>query len=537
MHLKEYKRNKALKMLGLLRYEGREETERLTFIIDDYNIAMTKVEEYGMWYRGDEDELLNFYTKKGVIDYNFEPVYQRSKQDYFWTRSAMESDIKRTHSGQAKNIIDTLVNVVGEPTEIKIEGEEENEILNEIVEDNNLMDTVREVQMPKTLVEGWGAYKINWDTGLSDTPLIMYYSANSVDFFYKSDRLIGIMYKDFFKDEQGKKYLITETRYLGLDANTKRRSLFIEKEIFETQGAEEYIMPRRFEDFPQFAGLEPNIEIEGYDKLLSVPSIFFMGDKEMMYGKSVFTGKISLFDDLDQVWSQMANTTRKSTPIEYIDVNFLERDKKTGLPITPKAYDRKYTLYAGGRGENGDIHGEPVHVTQPSLNVLEYMSEAKEILVNIVSGLISPATIGIDISKKDNADAQREKEKITIFTRNCLVKKETKIIKSLLAQCMDAYELMHNGTVSNAKRDITVKFSEFADNSYDNKLGVLAGAFERRIISPEMLVSKLYSSGELSEEDRQREIDFITKHSQEPFEMESNSDGDPMYEDESTEDL
>lgn len=536
-------------MLGLLRYEGKRDTEKLLFVVDEDRIRQTKILEYNVWYNGDEEEILNFYTKNQLIDYNFEPIYQRGKKDYFWAQSIDEHDIKRTHSGQAKNIVDTLVNVVGEPVCINMQGEATNKILQNIIEDNELMDMLKEEQLPHTLVEGWGAYKINWDKDLSDTPIVLYYKADNVDFFYKSGRHIGTMYKDYFVDKKGKKYLITETRYLGKDKETGRRSLFVEKELFEMSGGEEWILPRRFEDFEEFKHIEPRIEVEGYDKLLGEPCILYRGDKNNMYGKSIFTGKISMLDDLDQAWSQLSNATRKSTPIEYIDVNMLERDRKTGMPIKPKAYDRQYTTYVGSKNADGAVQNDPVHVTQPKLDMQQYLMETKEILMNIVSGLMSPATLGIDVAKKDNAESQREKEKVTIFTRNGIVKKETRILKSLLEQCLDAYELMHSGKILNKEPyDITIKFSEFADDSYDNKLAVLGAAFDKKIISPEMLVSKLYGEDELSEEDRQREIDYITKNAKEPFEDGFAPDGNPtvqggnpfggdLDEDENSEDL
>ena len=529
MHLKEYKKNKALEMLGLLRNEGKRDTDKLLFVVDEDKIRMTKLMEYNIWYTGDEEEILNFYTKNQLIDYNFEPMYQRGKKDYFWAQSTEENDIKRTHSGQAKNIVDTLVNVVGEPICVKVAGEVTNELLDRIIEENELMDVFKEEQLPYTLVEGWGAYKINWDMDLSDTPIVLYYKADNVDFFYKSGRLIGIMFKDYFTDEKGKKYLITETRYLGKDKETGRRSLFVEKELFEMPGAEEWILPRDFSEVPQFKHIQPKVEVEGYSKLLAEPCILYRGDKNNMYGKSIFTGKISMLDDLDQAWSQLANTTRKSTPIEYIDVNVLERDKKTGMPIKPKAYDRQYTTYKGSKNADGTVQSEPIHVTQPKLDMQQYLLEIKEILMNIVSGLLSPATMGIDVAKKDNAESQREKEKVTIFTRNGIVKKEIRILKNLLTQCLDAYELMHSGTVLNKEPyDITVKFNEFADDSFDNKLTVLGTAFDKKIISPEMLISRLYSEDELSDEERQREIDYITENSKEPFQDGFNPDGNPM---------
>lgn len=527
MQIKEHLRNKAFKKLGLLRYEGPAESDKLTFVNDTYRAMMTKLQEYNVWYDGDDEELLNFYTKGTLINFNYEPIYSRNKHTYFWATASTEGDVKLTHSGQPKNIADTIVNIVGEPTSIKVEGEATQALLDKIVEENDYLSLFKEEQLPYTLVEGWGAYKINWDMDFSETPLIEYYPADRVDFLYKSRRLVGIIYKDFYVDIKGKKYLITETRSLGKDEDTKRTSLFVEKELFEVVGDETFLTPRNFEDVEELKHVKQKVEIEGYNKLLGEPCILYKSKNPNMYGRSIFAGKIALFDDLDQVWSQMANTTRKSTPIEYFDVNFLEKDKKTGAPKQPKAYDRKYTMYAGAKGADGTVQKDPVHVTQPELRFEQYIAEAKEILVNIVSGLLSPATMGIEIAKKDNADAQREKEKTTVFTRNAIIDKQTRIIKSLLVQCMNAYELMHTGTVTIMNYDITVKFSEFADDSFDNKLSVLGQAHDKKIISPKMLVSKLYNDEELSDEDRQAEIDYITENNKEPFEDGFNPDGTP----------
>ena len=149
------------------------------------------------------------------------------------------------------------------------------------------------------------------------------------------------------------------------------------------------------------------------------------------------------------------------------------------------------------------------------------------------------------IEKEVSKTVKREKEKVTIFTRNAIVNKEIRILKSLLTQCMHAYELMHTGKVTVLEYDITVEFPKFADDSYDNKLAVLGKAFGDGIISPEMLVSRLYDNEELSEEDKQREIDYIKENNKEPFEEGFPEEGDEAvlngtdeyYEDENSFDL
>lgn len=504
MTIKEKITKKALKFLGMLDSKP-EEQDDLTFINDRDRIRRQKLREYNVWYLGDSDELLNFYTHANNIEYNYEPFYDRNKRGYFWAISGTEQDIKRTHSGQLRNIVDTLVNIVDIPV---VKGGitlEKNKKLEDILEDNNFWELYKQQQMPMTLVEGWGAYKISWDKSLSDYPIVDYYKAENVDFVYKSNRLVGIIFKDYYTDEKGKKYLIIETRRL------ENKNLHIEYELYNIIDKNEHLKEVDFESVPEFAYLKDisHLEIEGFNELLAVPCIFFKDTDLNMYGRSVFAGKIDLADDLDQCLSQSSNTVRKSTPTEYFNTDFLERDRKTGMPLQPKVYDRKYVMYAGGKTVDGaSTSKDPVMATQPQLNFLEYSQEAQQILFQMISGLMSPATLGIDVAKKDNAEAQREKEKITVFTRNAIIKSETRILRRLFSQLLCVQEYLERDEISVKEYDISVKFAEFADASFESKLSSLVPAMQTQVMSPKMFVDKLYGDT-LTAEEKEKEVAYI----------------------------
>ena len=70
MQIKEYLRRKILGMLGLAKYEGKTVEERLTFINDAENLVRSRICEYNIWYGGDGDELLNYYTHEQMLNYN-----------------------------------------------------------------------------------------------------------------------------------------------------------------------------------------------------------------------------------------------------------------------------------------------------------------------------------------------------------------------------------------------------------------------------------------------------------------------------------
>lgn len=519
MIIKDIIKKKIFGILGLARNDDtpKDVKERTMFLNDAERLARTRIREYNIWYEGDGDALLNYYTKGTMIDFQIEPIYSRNKRSYFWSISATENDVKRTHSGQARNIVDTMVNIVKFPQikggTISDENNKVNENLKKILKKSELKRIYKNKQMPLTLVEGWGCYKINWDMDVSEYPYPVYYRAEQVEFIKRAGQIVGIIFKDYYTTENGKNYMLIETRRTKHVEEEDVNVLVIEKELYRADESGEYLNKAEFSEVPELIDVNEYIEIGPTDMLLAVPSIFFEDTSPLgLYGRSIFTGKIDLFDDLDQVLSQSANTVRRSTAIEYFNTDFLERDAKTGMPVQPKAYDRKYIMFKGGKNaEGGSTASDPVQVAQPQLNISQYSIEAQSILLQIINGIMSPATLGIDIAKKDNAEAQREKEKVTIFTRNTIVDAETDILKSLCSQLLCAYEFMNTGKITVQEYDISVIFSEFADDSFENKLEALGKAYDNGIISEEMYMRKLYGDT-LTSSEKEAELKWLKEH-------------------------
>ena len=512
----------------------RPDDDRTTFINDNEKLGRMKLKEYDVWYDGDGDELLNFYTRENYIGFNYEPFYMRNKKNYFWAISSTEAQIKRTHSGQPRNIVDTLVNIM--PFPLISAGENTNK-LQAVVRESGLEQVYKDEQLPLTLVEGWGCWKINWDKDVSDYPSVEYVSAENVDFIYKNGKIIGIVFKNYYTSDK-KRYLLLETRSIEWKPNSAadakgsegERVLVITNELYElptntAAGDDDTLLKKvDLKSVPELETVEERIEIGPFDKLFAVPCVLLGNtSRQWGYGRSIFTGKIDLFDDLDQALSQSSNAVRLSTPIEYIDEEYLERDKN-GLPKKPKAYDRKYVMMKGQKNGDGVATGQPVQITQPSVEFSRYSDHAVQILLQILNGILSPATLGIDIAKKDNAAAQREKEKVTIFTRNALINGEERILRSLMEQMLMAKEFMDTGAVSAHSYDISVKFNEFADDSFENKLEALGKAYDMEEISTDMYLNKLYGDT-LSEEERAAEKEFLESARQARTEAYSNADG------------
>jgi hypothetical protein len=279
---------------------------------------------------------------------------------------------------------------------------------------------------------------------------------------------------------------------------------------------------------PELENLQ-NVIIPNLKRVLGVPSKFFYDVNNKNYGKSIFNGKVDLFDALDEDLSQCGQTVRVSTPVEYYPVDLLER-QSNGLPKMPKVYNRQYIQKEGMPNGDGATDGT-IQTTQPELNFDKYSANAKSILDFILTGVLSPATMGIDIAKKDNADAQREKEKITIMTRNNIIDRQQSILKDLMEICLIVQEYFSTGTITITNYDISVNYNEFANPSFENEIQILGGAYTNGQISTEKYVDILWGD-KLSKEDKEKEIAYLEEQKKtDELGLGDFEDGNPIGED------
>ena len=222
-----------------------------------------------------------------------------------------------------------------------------------------------------------------------------------------------------------------------------------------------------------------------------------------------------MFDDLDKCLSQSSNAVTRSTPIEYIDSQYLERDENTGQPKQPKLFDRKYIMISSVLSGDGQVARQPITVTQPQINFASYSDEAMAIVLQILNGVMSPATLGIDISKRDTGVSQREKEKITIFTRNGLINTEKPIQESLMIQLMIADQLLHSeedyNCIERPEKEedwgISVVYDEFSDASFEARLETVLTGWQGGLISDDRAIEYIYKDA--PEALKKRELDFL----------------------------
>lgn len=504
MDIVEKIKQRILRFLGLDKLAGNPNQERFALVNDPDDVKLQNAQEARVWYMGNSNDLLAYYTGEAIAGFAHNQIYNRNRANYFWGISPEEANIKRVHSGLPRAIVDTLVSVVGVP---KITGTPkcgEGEIdVSKLLNECGFLEEYMERQMPLTLAEGWGAWKVSVgsDARVSEWPTVQFYEASDVDFAIRNGKAIGVVFKNYYR-QGNKDYLLLETRRINERGNSA-----IEYELYQL-GKNDELKPVPMETVEGLEGLK-DVEFPGFKKVLAVPCRFFSDPDNPGYGRSVFSGKIDLFDDIDQSLSQRSQTSRVSTPVEYYSPDVLGRDGN-GNPKMPKVYNRQYVQKSGIPDGDGRIDTS-IQTTQPNLNLSQYNEEQQALVSMALTGIISPSTLGLGISKRDNAEAQREKEKVTIMTREKIVAREAEILRDLaeITTAMKVY--MDTGAVPLDEPEISVRFSDFANPSFESQSRTLLPMWQAGAISNEMYVEKLYGE-DLKGDDRERELEALASN-------------------------
>ena len=209
MKLVDYIRSIVFKMLGLQRLANNPNDDRLTFISNDEEIHIAEIRAAKIWYMGNANELLNFYTGRDAFGFIRNPIYNRNEVNMFWSKSAAECNIHRIHSGIPKAIVDSISYIVGTPTI-----NNQDALVQELLETNDFNYKLTNTARPMALAQGDGCWKWNISPILADFPILEYYEAEDWEPIEKSGILLGVIFKNYYKDKKGKDYILIETRRL-----------------------------------------------------------------------------------------------------------------------------------------------------------------------------------------------------------------------------------------------------------------------------------------------------------------------------------
>ena len=419
----------------------------------DSNVAVNKI-----WYRGESYELEQLY--KQLADGKFG----------FWGSIPTAGiEIRKIHTGLPKTIVNTIGNIVADDMQdVQFAHEADNSLWQDIAKENTFDNLVKDA-INKVLFTGDGAFKISIDTDISQLPIIEFFEADRIQVVRQRGRITEIIFKTAYSKDTST-YILYEHYGKG----------YIRYELKNA-----YNKAVELDILPQTAGLKP-IEWGG-DFMLAEYVSFYGSDKFDGRGQSIFDAKRDNFDAVDEAWSQWMDALRAGRTKTYIPENLIPRNPKTGELLKPNSFDNRFVRLASAQSEtdNGKIDTSSATIQHDS-----YLSTYITALDLCLQGLISPSTLGIDVKKLDNAEAQREKEKATLYTRQTIVAVLQRVLPALIQNVFYAYQTLNK--IPLAEVDCDVTFGEYANPSFESQVETVGKAKSQGIMSIDACIDELY---------------------------------------------
>lgn len=417
-----------------------------------------------IWYRGDSEELQQLYSQidTGVDKYKF------------WAcKSTPGQEIRKIHTGLPALVVDTLAGITLADLDIQIEKDQTTQELWEQIDKDNKFRKKLEKAVKETLYIGDGAFKISFDTELSRYPIIEFYPGDRIELVTERGRIKEIVFKTAYKHDR-RDYVLYEHYGYGTITYELYRG---DTQVF-------------LQDIPQTSNL---VDVAfGTDQpeekyMMAVPIQFYESGKWDERGQSIFDKKIDSYDAFDEVWSQWMDAVRAGRAKEYIPDCLIPRNPETGELMRPNHFDNRFIAVGNDMSENAK---NVIDVEQPNIPHESYLASYCTALDLCLQGLISPSTLGVDVKKLDNSEAQREKEKATLYTRDTIINALQVDIPLLVETALKAYNEFYSKSVKPV--DVTVEFGDYANPSFESQIETISKARQGQIMSVDAAVDELY---------------------------------------------
>lgn len=423
-----------------------------------------------IWYRGDPSELDQFFKQTATDDVG---------KSRFWAAvPSADSSIRKFHSGLPGEIVDKLADIViADLDSINLANEDTQNLWDEISLDNKFSDEILGGAIKDTLIDGDGAFKLSVDTEITEYPIIEFYSGTDVDYRYKRGRLQEVVFYAYYTHEK-ETYRLEEIYGKG----------YIDYKLYDKHGKE---VP--LSKVPEVAHLS-KVTFAG-NFIMAVPMKFFKSPKFENRGNSIFDRKSDNFDALDEVISQWIDAIRAGRVKNYIPEDLVPKHPETGHVMRPNPFDNQFIKIGTNMAEDAKNQIDQI---QADINYEAFVQSYASTLDMCLQGIISPSTLGIDLKKTDNAEAQREKEKTTLYTRGKIIDVLYEVIPLLVDTTLKVYDNMKKRTPKDYKA--TINFGEYASPDFDSTVEVVGKAKTFGIMSLEQCIEELYGDTWTDEE-------------------------------------
>ena len=433
-----------------------------------------------LWYRGDASELHQYYTQTDDMMGNAK----------FWASDTTNNlKMRKIHTGLPTMIVDMLADIIVDSFN-KITVESNNNAQKnweDIAEDNDFKETVKQAIID-VFVECDGAFKISYDTNISKYPIIEFYAGTKVEYERTRGRITTVIFNNVYEKED---------------------ATYILKERYSKEGIkyELYKNGNYVEDYRSIEETKDLKEPTDVNFMMAIPMMFNKSKKYKGRGQSILEKKLDAFDSFDEVWSQWVDAIRDNKTITYIPEDLIPTDNN-GNYLEPNTFDRRYAKIGSSTSET-----ESDKITRENSD-FDYEGMLQSYITALdlcLQGLISPSTLGIDVKKLDNADAQREKEKATQYTRGKVIDVLEKVIPKLVVTCLKTYDLAQEKTAGEYKA--SVDFKEYANPSFEAIVETVSKARPgQNVMSIEKTVDTMYGDS-MTKEEKQTEVKRLKEES------------------------
>ncbi|MDC4249585.1 capsid protein [Clostridium perfringens] len=436
----------------------------------------TNVIRNKLWYRGEPYELDQFFK-----NISSDPVNKAR----FWSAVPSEDlSIRKIHSGLPAMIADKLSDiVVADLDSIEVNGEADNTLWEEIRKDNKFDDMLGDI-IATTLVSGDGAFKLSIDTEISKYPIIEFFDGDKVEYITQRGRLKEIKFYTFYT-KNNRQYKLSETYGKG----------YINYNLYDSNGNE--VSLNTLDETKELADVTYKD-----DFIMAVPLMFFKSPKFEGRGKGIFDNKSDAFDALDEVISQWIDAIRDGRVQKYIPEDLVPKDINGNL-MKPNPFDNRFLKVGSSLAE--DAKNE-IDMKQANINYEAYVESYSNAIDMCLQGIISPSTLGIDLKKTDNAEAQREKEKTTLYTRGKMVDILTEVIPELVNIILKTDDVLNKKNTG--EYEVSIVFGEYASPSFDTVVETVGKAKTYGVMSIEQCIEEMYGDT-WTDEEKEEEIKRI----------------------------
>lgn len=425
-----------------------------------------------IWYRGDSNELEQMYRQ----------TQENADKYKFWaSKCSPGMEMRKIHTGLPGLMVRVLAGVVlADMNGIEIAEKPQADIWREIEKENKFHRILERV-VKELLYIGDGAYKVSIDTLISEYPLLEWVPGDRIEILYQRGRLHEVIFKTPYT-HKGQQYVLHEHYGKG----------YIKNELYKGETSLDVKTFSPTEHLADYT-FDPSV-------MLAVPIRIFESAKWEGRGQSVFDGKADSFDAFDEVWSQWMDALRAGRAKTYIPECFIPRNPHTGEMLRSNPFDNRYIATDTDMGEKSQ---NKIDTQQPAIPHDSYLASYCTALDLCLQGILSPSTLGIDVKKLDNAEAQREKEKTTLYTRNAIVEALQECLPDVIQASLDAYHILNHQPLETV--NVSIPFGEYANPSFESQVETVSKARTGGIMSVEAAVDELY--GDSKEESwKQEEI-------------------------------